>query len=593
MENLGIKVDLELDDSKAKSDLDSVIKSLQKLTESKAINIKVDVDDNAIKNLAKIESAVKEINKLSQKAQSALFSSNSTSSLTDYDKARKAQIEKELMYQKMFDKEEQASIKQREQMYKNLFDTISQQEKARVKEETEYIKATEKLYAQSDKEILNGYLTQQKEKSTAFKASMKEESALLKAQEAEYKSFADTLAKSMSKAQKEITQLSKSGFSDASAVKELQASLDKVISSVNWDKVDSLTFDKSIAEIRKLESEIKEAFDIQASNKRNGEITLFSDKVFSDLNRLKSEFKEIGNLESEFDRITNAIKNLGEVAPDRVSLSMKEIRQDVSNLTKDLKELNSTSSRTGAFFDDLWDSMRTFTLGNMIGNALEDGVRAIKDVVVNLDGALTDLMKVAPDNFRGTSEDLKQVGRDAIEVAKVVGQSSEDVILGTAKALQTGAKNMKDAMEIAKGSAMFANVGDISQEQADTYIASVLSAFGGVDKALTPVRENIQGMGKDYNTLTKFIDLCNYSGNKFAISSADVGESLQRSGAVLSEYGVSMEDSVALIVGANESVQDSVKVGTSLKAMAINMAGLKANASDGRSYKLPMYRECA
>lgn len=31
----------------------------------------------------------------------------------------------------------------------------------------------------------------------------------------------------------------------------------------------------------------------------------------------------------------------------------------------------------------------------------------------------------------------------------------------------------------------------------------------------------------------------------------------------------------------NESVQDSVKVGTSLKAMAINMAGLKANASEG------------
>lgn len=43
----------------------------------------------------------------------------------------------------------------------------------------------------------------------------------------------------------------------------------------------------------------------------------------------------------------------------------------------------------------------------------------------------------------------------------------------------------------------------------------------------------------------------------------------------------------------NESVQDSVKVGTSLKAMAINMAGLKANASSGRSDKLPMYRECA
>ena len=54
-------------------------------------------------------------------------------------------------------------------------------------------------------------------------------------------------------------------------------------------------------------------------------------------------------------------------------------------------------------------------------------------------------------------------------------------------------------------------------------------------------------MGKDYDTLTKFIDLANYAGNNFAISTADVGAALQNSAAALQTNGVSMEQSVAMV----------------------------------------------
>ena len=56
---------------------------------------------------------------------------------------------------------------------------------------------------------------------------------------------------------------------------------------------------------------------------------------------------------------------------------------------------------------------------------------------------------------------------------------------------------------------------------------------------------------------------------------------MQRGGTVLSEYGVSMQDAVGLITAANESIQDPAKVGTAMKAMAVNMASVKANASKG------------
>ena len=50
----------------------------------------------------------------------------------------------------------------------------------------------------------------------------------------------------------------------------------------------------------------------------------------------------------------------------------------------------------------------------------------------------------------------------------------------------------------------------------------------------------------------KAMDLVNYAGNNFAISSDGVTEALQRGGSVLSNYGVDLKDSIAMITGANE-----------------------------------------
>lgn len=315
----------------------------------------------------------------------------------------------------------------------------------------------------------------------------------------------------------------------------------------------------------------------------------FKTKMLSNLQELERKYKgtqmfdqvvrEVEKFETELKGLDSYLENVSKVDMSHLSGEFRRINQDLTQTKRDLSDMSNTMKSN--FFDDLYDSMRTFTLGNIIGDAIQDGVSAIKDTIVNLDSALRDMMKVAPSSFQGTTEQLKAVKNDAVEVAKVVGQSSEDVIQGMAKALQTGAKTMGDALEIAKASATFANVGDLSQGQADTYIASIMSSYGGMTNALKPVREEVQGMSKDYNNLTKFLDLANHAGNNFAISTGDVGEALMRSGSVLSEFGVSMQDAISMIVGANESVQDAEKVGTAIKTMATNLGGVKAAAKDG------------
>lgn len=612
-ENVEVKIGVDIDDQKAKAKFNDTMQALQAIANSKALNLKIDVNENALKNLSKIESTIKEINKLSRESQKALFGGNSGTNgesalsrrIKEDNKIMLAGMKEEQKIRKQQEKERQQAVeaqrKRMEQQRKEQQQFNQQLEQARNKElqamnryyqeeerlsrqrETSRGKDSGKLYDRHDNDFLSSYLKQLDQKNRALRESAQKESQILRQQEREYSNYARNLSSSMSKAQSELTKLNKSGFSDSASVHKLQADLDRVISSVNWDRVDRLTFNRSIAEVRKLEQEIKQATNVAENNKRAGEIKLFSEKTFAQLEKFKREFKEIGSLGSEFNRIENAVRGLDAVAPDKLPHAMKSIRQEVSHLNNDLKHLNTNMSHGGFknFFGDLYDSMRTFTLGNMLGDAIQNSVYKIKDMVIGLDSSLTNMMKVAPANFRGTAQELKNVAREANEVGKSVGRSTQDVIEGTAKALQTGAKTMKDAMEIAKASSMFANVGDLKQEQADTYIASIMSAYGGMDKALQPVQKRVQGMGKDYNNLTKFMDLANYAGNNFAISTGDVGEALQRSGAVLSQYGVSMEDSVAMIVGANESIQDSAKVGTSLKSMAINMAGVKASAKDG------------
>ena len=414
--------------------------------------------------------------------------------------------------------------------------------------------------------------------STAYKQVDNEITRLIKSREKLEANRDDNTAQILDKQIASWREMQQGIENAAKSAKVYDQVMEKVQSTVLKNK-NSIDTNKSQVEFK---------LDVNHDNAVR-KVNEFKTKMLSNLQELERKYKgtqmfdqvvrEVEKFKTELRGLDSYLENVSNVDMSHLSGEFRRINQDLTQTKRDLSDMSNTMKSN--FFDDLYDSMRTFTLGNIIGDAIQDGVSAIKDTIVNLDSALRDMMKVAPSSFKGTTEQLKAVKNDAVEVAKAVGQSSEDVIQGMAKALQTGAKTMGDALEIAKSSATFANVGDLSQDQADTYIASIMSSYGGMTNALKPVREEVQGMSKDYNNLTKFLDLANHAGNNFAISTGDVGEALMRSGSVLSEFGVSMQDAISMIVGANESVQDAEKVGTAIKTMATNLGGVKAAAKDG------------
>ena len=68
--------------------------------------------------------------------------------------------------------------------------------------------------------------------------------------------------------------------------------------------------------------------------------------------------------------------------------------------------------------------------------------------------------------------------------------------------------------------------------------------------------------------------------NSFAITSAGIGEALQRSASALHSAGNTLDESVALVTAANSVIQNPEQVGTALKTLALRLRGAKTELEE-------------
>lgn len=241
---------------------------------------------------------------------------------------------------------------------------------------------------------------------------------------------------------------------------------------------------------------------------------------------------------------------------------------------------NQTVMKTvNKFWMDFSGSLRTFTLGNILGNSLTTSIYKIKDVFSELDAAMTDLKKVADIGDINTIEKLDAIQDKAMEMSKQVGMSTADTIEGIASALQSGVDSMEDAMEIAKNAMMLANVGDLTQDQASSGLNTIVNSFN-LD-ALKKTKVQVGDITKQTTELSAAMDKLNYASNTQAIDMQNLIEAFQGGGAVLANYGVEIGDATAMITAANTSLQNGSRVGNGLKSIGINITGLKVSAKEG------------
>ena len=71
----------------------------------------------------------------------------------------------------------------------------------------------------------------------------------------------------------------------------------------------------------------------------------------------------------------------------------------------------------------------------------------------------------------------------------------------------------------------------------------------------------MKAFGIEAEDAMSIVDKFNEVGNKYAISAAGIGEALQRSAAALAAGGNTIEESIGLIVAANDVIQNPESVG--------------------------------
>ena len=101
-----------------------------------------------------------------------------------------------------------------------------------------------------------------------------------------------------------------------------------------------------------------------------------------------------------------------------------------------------------------------------------------------------------------------------------------------------------------------------------------------VDEATDSIISTMKAFGIESNDTMGIIDRFNEVGNNFAITSAGIGEALQRSASALYEAGNTIDESIALVTAANSVIQNPEQVGTALKTLALRLRGAKVELED-------------
>jgi TP901 family phage tail tape measure protein len=165
--------------------------------------------------------------------------------------------------------------------------------------------------------------------------------------------------------------------------------------------------------------------------------------------------------------------------------------------------------------------------------------------VKEIDLALTELKKVTSE----TDEVYKRFLQTASSTSAVIGSTVSDFTDATAAFARLG-YSIDESTEMAKTAIVYKNVAD---------------GLDTVEESTESIISTMKAYGIEADSTMSIIDKFNAVGNNFAITSAGIGDAMQRSASALYEGGNSIDESIALITAANSVIQNPEQVGTALK----------------------------
>ena len=326
--------------------------------------------------------------------------------------------------------------------------------------------------------------------------------------------------------------------------------------------------DQKLDEVRaKLNQVIETATTLKGSLKV-GESEELGTIDTNNLNKIRQQMIElakstsIGSVEiDKFDAKNSELTYTVRTADDMLqtySISMDKLSGKLTKTLQSETEYVSGFRKAVSALGKKFGELFRYTIASV---SMYDFIRVVRQgitVVKEMDAAMTELRKVSTD----TEAALQSFRKESYNIAETIGSTGKEIVNSAANWVKLG-YTIQEASELAKNSALYANVGDMEIDVATEHMVSTLKAFN------TEVKDSIQ-----------IVDKANQVGNKYAITSAGIGEALERSASSLVAAGNNIDQSIALITAGNIVTQDPESVGNAIKVLSLRVRGSKTELEE-------------
>ena len=310
-------------------------------------------------------------------------------------------------------------------------------------------------------------------------------------------------------------------------------------------------FQDSVYHADSLRKKITEILTESQKLQNLGKIIAVDGVQVSDINDLQSAMMNFANSAFNGSAKLKGFNKDGSqmyVTLDKGANAVEDITIALNEATGHLQAFSTGTGKVTNEWSDFTDKIAKGVkqvAGMYIG--LHEGVQAARtgvNYVKEIDLAMTELKKVTDE----TDEAYKEFLNDAGGASAIIGSTIRDFTEATATFARLG-YSMEESTSMAETAIIYKNVADglDTVEESSESIISTMMAFG-----------------IEANDTMSIIDRFNAVGNNFAITSAGIGDALQRSASALYESGNTIDESIALVTAANSVIQNPEQVGKTL-----------------------------
>lgn len=361
---------------------------------------------------------------------------------------------------------------------------------------------------------------------------------------------------------------------------QLQAALETDIKKWNLSGVFTGDFKKSVQEAK---ATLDGAFDQTGLDAYKHKLELIGQQ-FKQMKLDQSASGKIldadklnTNIQSAQLRIQNLKQTYSAFVSDPSLNAKWQALFDESKMVSSQKELTNLNAKIRLFEQELisagkhtqsfWDNFKAnavkmgtwMILGGVISGVMR-GVTGLYDAVVELDTAMVELKKVTNETDEAYDNFLTSAANKAVEI----GTTYADFVSSTADFARLGYE-LEDAQGLAEVANIYAVVGD---------------EVDGVDAATSSIISTMKAFNIEAEDAMTIVDKFNEVGNNFAISSGGIGEAMARSASAMASANNTIDESIALIVAANNVIQDPDVVGNMWKTVSMRIRGAKTELEE-------------